>query len=98
MQIRYYEMIGRPVRAANGAHLGRVADLVAERRGDALCVTALLIGPASLVQRISFKRLPIFRVAPPSMIPWTEVARIGDAIHLHPAAVGPRPITTERAA
>jgi sporulation protein YlmC with PRC-barrel domain len=91
MRIRYYEMIGKPVIAADGTHVGRVTDLVAEREGAALCVTTLVLGPAGLARRISFRRAAIFRVAPPRVIPWADVARVEEAIHLRPESRGPRP-------
>lgn len=90
MQIRYYELIGKPVHAADGAHVGRVTDLIAERRGDTLCVTALLIGPIGLARRISFKRVTLFRLVPARTLSWTDVARVGDAIHLRPESAGPQ--------
>lgn len=88
MLIRYYELIGKPVHAADGTHLGRVADVLAEREGDALRVTTLMIGPASLVRRISFKQAAIFRIAPHRTVPWRDVARVENAIHLRPESTG----------
>lgn len=96
MRIRYYELIGKPVRAADGTRVGRVADVLAERQGDALRVTALLVGPSSLMRRISFKRAAIFRVAPHRAIPWSDVAAIADTIALRPESRGPQPIPPER--
>jgi sporulation protein YlmC with PRC-barrel domain len=98
MRIRYYELIDKPVRAADGSHIGRVTDLITERRGDALCVTALLIGPVGLARRISFRHLGLFGLAPARTLPWSDVARVGDAIHLRPESAGPQPLPPERAA
>jgi sporulation protein YlmC with PRC-barrel domain len=95
MQIRYYEMIGKPVHAADGSHVGRVTDLIAERRGDTLCVTALLIGPVGLARRISFKHLGLFGLAPARTLAWSDVARVGDTIHLRPESPGPQPLPPE---
>jgi sporulation protein YlmC with PRC-barrel domain len=96
MRIRYHELIGKPVRAADGAHVGRVTDLIAERQRDTLCVTALLIGPAGLARRISFKRASLFRLVPARTLPWTDIARVADAIHLRPESAGPQPLPPER--
>jgi sporulation protein YlmC with PRC-barrel domain len=98
MLIRYYELIGKPIHAADGSSIGRVTDLIAERRGDALCVTALLVGSAGLARRISFKRGALFRLAPSLTLPWTDIARVGDAIHLRPESAGPQPLPPEHAA
>lgn len=92
MHVRYGEMVGKPVRTADGTNLGRIADLIAEREGDTLCVVALLVGPRGLTQRITFKRDALFQLAPPRRIAWSDVARIADAVHLRssfdPAAHG----------
>ena len=79
--LRYHQLLGMSVVAADGQVVGRVRDLKAERRGDALAVTALLVGPAALLQRIAFQ-LPRFSVVPLHPIPWQFVARIDDRIYL----------------
>lgn len=81
-EIRYYELVGKPVITADGDHLGRVEDLLAEPRDETPRVSALLVGPAALARRIGFKRLLLFRAAPPRQIPWSAVAEIGDAVRL----------------
>lgn len=81
MQLRYNQMIGKPVVSADGHSLGRVADLVAERIGDRVCVTALRVGPAALLRRITFRRAISVPVMPLE-IPWRLVARVDDAIRL----------------
>ena len=45
--VRLQELMGRVVVDAAGRRLGRVAECLAEPRGDELCVTALLIGPGA---------------------------------------------------
>ncbi len=45
--VRLQELMGRVVVDAAGRRLGRVVECLAERRGDDLCVTALLIGPGA---------------------------------------------------
>ncbi len=76
MRIRYQELAGKHTVTADGETLGRVVDLVAEPRGDALRVTALLVGPSALMRRIGFKRRGFVRRAPARRVPWRLVARI----------------------
>lgn len=83
MRMRYWELIGKQVRAADGHSLGRVADLVAEPHGESLRVTVLLVGPAALARRIGSKRAALFRLAPPVRIPWESVVRIGEEVQLN---------------
>ena len=81
MRTTYHDLLGKQVVTADGRHLGRVIDLVAARHGDALCVTALLLGQTGLARRIGVRH--VFGVAtPPRAVPWRQVARLGDAIHL----------------
>lgn len=77
--MRYHELVGKQVVGADGMPVGRVADLVAERRGDALRITALRVGPPALVQRIAFRRTPSGTVRE---ITWALVARVGERIQL----------------
>ncbi len=78
MRIRYQEMIGKHAITADGQTIGRVVDLIAEQRDDALRVTGLLVGTAGLLQRVGFKRNPLLRIAPARRIPWALVAAIED--------------------
>lgn len=98
MLLRYYELIGKPIRGADGSHHGRITDLMAERHGAALTVTALVVGPVGLARRISFKRAGVFRRVPARMLPWEDVARVGGVIELRPESAGPQPIPPERPA
>lgn len=83
MQIRYYELIGKRVVDAEGHALGRLVDLAAEQRGDALAISALRIGPRSLLDRIaSIGVLSEWERA--REIPWERVDRVGTAIYLRP--------------
>ena len=82
MRLQFRDLIGKAVTTADGAHLGRVVDLVAEARGDALRVTALLVGPGALARRIAFSRDALLRLAPPRRIPWSLVARIEKRVQL----------------
>lgn len=79
MRIRYSELIGKMVVDSSGARVGRIRDLLAERRGDALRVTAILVGEAALLQRIAFKpdvAHRFLRTPEPSLIPWSLVDHI----------------------
>lgn len=78
VRIRYQELTGKHTVTADGYNIGRVVDLVAEQRGDALRVTALLIGPSALVRRVGFKHDEFLRRAPAHRVPWALVAAIED--------------------
>ena len=82
MRLRYHEIIGKPVRTADGHGIGRIADLRAEPVDSELRVTGLLVGPAALLRRISFRRGALFRLVPPRIVPWSVVTRIDDCVHL----------------
>lgn len=90
---RYAELVGTIVVQADGRTLGRVADLIAERRGEALCVTGLLIGPGALLRRIAFRRSPFGGAPLAQFVPWEQVARVDRQIHLREE---PRPATQQR--
>ena len=81
MRIRYRELVGKRVVAADGRTLGRVADLIAARHGNELRVTALRVGPAALAQRIGLTRRPLMRQAALT-VPWSVIASLGDRIIL----------------
>ncbi len=49
--VRLQELMGRVVVDATGRRLGRVVECLAERRGDDLCVTTLLVGPRAWIGR-----------------------------------------------
>ena len=81
---RYAELVGKTVVDGDGRTVGRVADLVAERRGDDLCVVGLLVGPGALLRRIAFQRRP-WRGGPLAQyVAWEQVDRIEREIHLCP--------------
>ena len=80
--MRYQELVGKRVMTADGENLGRVADLLAEERGGVLRVTALLLGPAALVRRITVKSLPLPEIEPPLKLPWSLVADIEEVVSL----------------
>lgn len=84
MRTHYHDLLGKRVVAADGRQLGRIVDLVAERRGERLCVTALLVGRAGLARRIGVARWPLRRLhlAPSHRIPWRLVTRIGGEVYL----------------
>jgi sporulation protein YlmC with PRC-barrel domain len=65
------------VRDADGARLGRVKELNAERRGDALCVTTLIVGERAWLSRIGWTDIEHGKE-----IPWERVAAVGSGIVL----------------
>jgi sporulation protein YlmC with PRC-barrel domain len=79
--MRYHELVGKQVITADGERIGRVVDLMARKRGEALCVTALLLGKAGLVERIGIRHL-----RRPRVIAWEDVARIGKQVELRAGA------------
>lgn len=81
MQMRYWELIDKEVLDIAGLRIGHIADLVAERQGDDLCVTALRIGPRALVRRIAFRRVPLPEHTS-HQIPWRYVTHIDQRVHL----------------
>ena len=65
---------------ADGARVGRIHDLLAERRGESLCVTTIAVGDLALVQRIAFR---LRRDGPERHrheIPWSWVERVDGGI------------------
>ncbi|HLI28924.1 MAG TPA: PRC-barrel domain-containing protein [Chloroflexota bacterium] len=82
MRLRFHELVGKRVLAADGRLVGTIQDLVAEPVEGELRVTALLVGYGALARRIAFRRAPWLRLAPPRRVPWGAVARIDRAVHL----------------
>ena len=76
MKLRYSQLIGMKVIGADGARIGRIHDLLAEPRGESLCVATLLVGERALMQRISFQMYSHLRALQPRGIRWTQVDRI----------------------
>jgi sporulation protein YlmC with PRC-barrel domain len=81
MRLRYHQIAGKQVVSSDGRKVGVISDLVAERRDDALRVTALKIGPLGLVRRIGFRRAGAIALRPQE-IPWRLVASIDGRVHL----------------
>jgi sporulation protein YlmC with PRC-barrel domain len=80
--LRYHQLIGKRVVSADGQIVGRVADLTAERSGDALVVTALLVGPTAFLRRLGLGRWLPFVERRPCRVPWRAIERIDDRIRL----------------
>jgi sporulation protein YlmC with PRC-barrel domain len=76
-RLRLYEILGMHVRDADGADLGTVHELKAERRGDALCVTALVVGNKAFISRVGWGK-----TERGTEIPWERVAAVGSGIVL----------------
>lgn len=80
---RYAELVGKMVIDGDGRAVGRVADVIAERRGESLCVTGLLVGPGALLRRIAFRRWPFGDAPLAQFVPWERIERIERRIYLH---------------
>lgn len=76
MQVRYRDIVGKQVVYADGSHAGRVATMLAEQRGDALCVTALIVGTAGWLERFGWGGNGARH------IPWTSVERIEGQVYV----------------
>jgi sporulation protein YlmC with PRC-barrel domain len=81
---RYADLVGKRVVDADGETIGRVADLVAQRCGESLCVVGLLVGPGALLRRIAFRRLPFGGAPLARYVSWECVDRIDRRIYLRP--------------
>jgi hypothetical protein len=57
-EVHLERILGRRVLAANGRAIGRLEEVRAERRGAGATVTAYVIGPAGLIERLSAGLLP----------------------------------------
>jgi sporulation protein YlmC with PRC-barrel domain len=80
--MRYHQLVGKTVIAADGQIVGRVADLMAEQSGDALVVTALLVGPRAFLRRLGLRAPWSDSDRHPCGVPWQAVERIDERIHL----------------
>jgi sporulation protein YlmC with PRC-barrel domain len=80
MDVRYRHLVGAQVRQADGTRVGRVASLVAEARGDRLCITRLVVGPAGLLARIGIGGVGVREIA------WADVATVDGTITLREGA------------
>jgi sporulation protein YlmC with PRC-barrel domain len=76
-RIPLHTILGMDVHDANGKRLGAVQEMKAERRGDALCVTALVVGDRALLSRIGWTTTEHGQE-----IPWERVASVGSGIVL----------------
>lgn len=79
--MRYGELIGKQVLDVTGQSVGHIADLVAERQGENLCVTSVRVGSRALLRRIAFRRMPL-PAHKAHQIPWEYVRRIDQYVHL----------------
>ena len=81
MRLRYHQLVGQQVVTSDGRTIGRIVDLVTERQGDSVYVTAFQVGLKALVRRIAFRRAGAISLQV-RRIPWRLVARIDAQIHL----------------
>ena len=95
MQIRFRELTGKEVIGSDGQRIGRVSEVVVQRRGqgDQLEVCALRVGLSGWWQRIAFRRLG----ASLDEIPWQLIERIDRKIYLKVTAQDAKDATDEQA-
>jgi sporulation protein YlmC with PRC-barrel domain len=74
-------LVGRAVRDARGKKVGRVYDLIAEREGDHLCVSGLLVGAGSWLSRFGWTKKLHGR-----QIPWEQIDQLSPDIRLRDGA------------
>lgn len=77
--VRLFELLGQDVFTADGRRIGRVYDIVAEKQGDELAVTELLVGPSAWLERFGWTKSAHGR-----QIPWEAVASFEPRITLYP--------------
>jgi sporulation protein YlmC with PRC-barrel domain len=81
--VRLEDLIGRRVYGADGRKLGRVYDFLAERKGDDLRVTTLLLGPRVWLSRFGWgaKQHGL-------QVRWEEIDRLSPDIRLRESGEG----------
>jgi sporulation protein YlmC with PRC-barrel domain len=82
-QISLQSLVLREVVTTRGKHLGRIYDFVAERRGDDLCVTQLVVGPAAMVTRFGWKRQGNAR-----KVPWESITALQPQVRVQDESAG----------
>lgn len=82
MHLRYHQLVGKRIVAADGQTVGRLVDLIAEERDGKLRVTALQAGPVAVIYRFGLRWRPLSRMVARRTIPMAHVDHIGDQIRL----------------
>jgi sporulation protein YlmC with PRC-barrel domain len=80
--ITVHELLGRQVYDADGKKVGRVEDLVAERRGDEFRVTGIVVGRWGLIDRFGWSR-----TERGPQVPWDEIRSLEPKITLRTRGV-----------
>ena len=75
--LRAQGLMGRRVHDYQGHHLGRLYELEVMHVGDELCITALLVGPASWLTRFGWARDEHGR-----RVPWEQIETLDPIIRL----------------
>ena len=70
--VRLEDLVGRRVRSAEGAIVGRIEEVRVERRGDDHEVIEYLIGPGALRERLALGR-SLARRAPTLRARWDQI-------------------------
>jgi sporulation protein YlmC with PRC-barrel domain len=72
--LRIEEILGRPVIAKNGRHVGRVEEIRAERRGTGCVVVEYHVGTSALLERLALHAIGFgHRVRPALRVPWDQL-------------------------
>ena len=80
MRLYYLDLIGKQVVDADGVSVGRIRDLLAERRGESLCVTTIAVGELALAQRVAFRLRRKDQARHRHDIPWSLIERFDGPI------------------
>ena len=80
--MRLTELLHREVRTESGRKLGHVHDVRAERRGDRLLLTGVLVGRRALLEHFGIgiadgSRGPKLRTAA-NVVAWSSVVRVSE--------------------
>lgn len=79
--LRLQQLMGRRVVGADGRHMGRVVECLAEADGDELRVVGLLVGPGAWITRFGSAGKHAGR-----FVPWEDIVTLTPRITLRPAA------------
>jgi hypothetical protein len=80
-EVHLERILGRRVFAGNGRSIGRIEEIRAERHGAGATVTAYVIGPAGLAERLSASLLPFLGTRRGYVARWDQIEI---AEHDHP--------------
>jgi sporulation protein YlmC with PRC-barrel domain len=79
--LRLQQLMGRRVVGADGRHIGRVVECLADAEGDELRVRGLLVGPGAWITRFGSAGKQAGR-----FVPWEHIVTLTPHITLRPLA------------